>query len=438
MRVALRIVAAGVLGATVFLAGAVRLPAPDGRREVSLLEGVSLPARVTAGSTSEVIAALQNRLEVAPSDWGAAASLGHAYVQQARLTADPSSYPRAEEAFRRSLSLHRDNTEALVGMGTLALARHEFREALGWGRRAISANPYGAAGHGVVGDALIEMGRYRTAFRAFQRMADLRPGLSAYARASYARELQGDIAGAIGLMRMAERSAGSAEDAAWAAFELGELFWSTGRLRDAEASYRRARRRAPPYVAPMAGVSRILFARGRVREAIRLYRRVVDTFPAPEHVAALGDLYATAGRPELAMDQYSLVRAEQSLFEANGVNVDLELALFDADHGRPRAALRAARAAWSQRKSVTAADTIAWALYKSGQSDAASEYARRALRLGTRHPLFSFHAGMIELRLGHESRARILLRTALRLNPHFSIIHARTARSVLARLELAR
>jgi tetratricopeptide (TPR) repeat protein len=435
MRVALRIVAAGVLGATVFLAGAVRLPAPDGRREVALLEDFSFSARVTAGSASEVIGALQDRLEVAPSDWGAAASLGLAYVQQARITADPTSYPRAEEAFRHSLSLRRDNVEALVGMGTLALARHEFGEALDWGRRAVSANPYGVAGHGVVGDALVELGRYSAAFRAFQRMADLRPGLSAYARASYARELQGDIADAIGLMRMAERSAGSAEDAAWVAFELGELLWSTGRLRDAEASYRRAMRWAPSYVAPMAGLSRILFARGRVREAIRLYRRVVDTFPAPEHVAALGDLYATNGRPALARDQYALVRAEQSLIEASGVNVDLELALFDADHGRPRTALRAARAAWAERKSVTAADTLAWALHLSGRSREAAMYARRALRLGTRHPLFLFHAGMIQLHVGHERHARRLIGTALRLNPHFSIIHARAARRALARLE---
>jgi tetratricopeptide (TPR) repeat protein len=437
MRAAIRIVAAGVLGAMVFGAGAVSLPEPDRREDVSFLEAGFLSRRATAGSTAQTIATLQARLRDVPSDWQAAAALGYAFVQRARISADPTSYPLAERAFRRSLSLRRDNVEALVGMGTLALARHDFREALAWGRSAVSANPHGIGGYGVVGDALVELGRYRPAFRAFQRMADLRPGLSAYARASYARELQGDVVAAVDLMRMAEQAAGSHEDAAWAAFQLGEVLWSAGRLRGAEAAYRRATRLAPSFLPPQAGLARVSWARGRIEEAARLYRHVVARFPAPEHVAALGDIYAITRRTELARDQYALVRAEQRLFRANGVNIDLELALFDADHGRSRAALRAARAAWSEKKSIQAADTLAWALYKSGRRLEAATYARRALRLGTRTPLFSFHAGMIELRLGHEERARTLLEDALRANPRFSILHADTARRALARLEVA-
>jgi tetratricopeptide (TPR) repeat protein len=372
---------------------------------------------------------------VAPSDSRAAAELGLAYVNQARITADPTSYPRAEKALRRSLSLRSESVEGLVGMGFLALARHEFIEALAWGRRAVSANPYAVAGYGVMGDALVELGRYREAFRAFQRMADLRPGLSAYARASYARELQGDLTGGIGLMRMAEEAAGSPEDAAWAAFELGNLFWSRGSLHAAEAAYRRASRLFPLFVPPRAGLARVSWARGRFDEAARRYRWVVARFPSPEHVAALGDLYTTTGRPVLAEDQFALVRAIQDLFEANGVNVDVELALFDADHGRPRAALRAARAAWSARKSVHAADTLAWALHVNGRSNEAAQYASKALRLGTRNALFFFHAGMIQLRLGHDGRARRLLWEALRTNPHFSILYAEVARRAMARLE---
>jgi tetratricopeptide (TPR) repeat protein len=320
-------------------------------------------------------------------------------------------------------------------MGFLALARHDFRAALAWGRRVVSTNPHGVAGYGVLGDALVELGRYREGFRAFQRMADIHPGLLAYARASYARELQGDVPGAIGLMRMAEEAAGSPEDAAWADFELGELFWSIGRLQEAEASYRRAIGRAPLFVAPLAGLARVSWARGRLNEAIRRYRRVVARFPAPEHVAALGDLYALTGRHALAEDQFALVSAEQALFQANGVNVDLELALFDADHGRPREALRSARGAWADRKSIHAADALAWALYRNGRSREAALFARRALALGTRNALFHFHAAMIEVRLGHEDRARALLSEALRTNPNFSIIHSPEARRAIAGLE---
>jgi tetratricopeptide (TPR) repeat protein len=437
MRAGLRIVGVGVLSAAVFLAGAVHLPGQhrgeaDGRHDSGILF-----TRVATGSMAETIVSLQRRLREAPSDWRAAAALGLAYVQEARITADPTSYPAAEQALRHSLSLRPENVDGLVGMGSLALGRHDFQEALAWGRRAVSANPYGVAGYGVVGDALIELGRYRQAFREYQRMADLRPGLSAYARASYARELQGDLLGAIRLMRMAEQAAGSLEDAAWTAFELGELYWATGRLGQAEASYRRALRWTPSFVAPRAGLARVSWAHGRLEEAITQYRRVVTMFPAPEHVAALGDLYASTGRTQLARNQYALVRAQQRLFESDGVNVDLELALFDADHGRPLAALRAARTAWTKRQSVQAADTLAWALFKSGEHREAAEYAKRALRLGTHNAFLSFHAGMIELRLGNDDRARRLLADALQTNPHFSIIHSGTARRALARLEAA-
>jgi tetratricopeptide (TPR) repeat protein len=119
------------------------------------------------------------------------------------------------------------------------------------------------------------------------------------------------------------------------------------------------------------------------------------------------------------------------------VNVDVESGLFDADHGRPARALRSARAAWSERKSVHAADALAWSLHMSGKDRAALRFARRALALGTRNALFLYHAGMIHLGLGHELQARALLSEALRTNPHFSIVHAPSARRTLERLERA-
>jgi tetratricopeptide (TPR) repeat protein len=430
-----KILGAAVLAATLFALGAVQ-PAME-QDSFRIADPSVLAGRTGERSLTTTIEQLERRLHAVPSDWRAAAALGLALVQEARITADPRHYTRAEAALRRSLSLRPGNFDAVVGLGSLALARHDFKEALEWGRRALATNPHGVAGYGVVGDALVELGRYREGFSAFQRMADIRPGLLAYARASYARELQGDVNGARRLMRMAEEAAGSPEDAAWAAFELGELSWSVGQVDAAEAAYRRAARLSPSYLPPRAGLAKVSWARGRIGEAIRSYRRVVDRYPAPDRVAALGDLYTAAGRADLAADQYALVRVEQGLMREEGVDVDLELSLFDADHGRPRAALRAARAAWSKRRSVHAADALAWALHRNGRDDQAARLARRALRLGTRNALFLYHAAMIELRLGDEGRARHLLSTALRTNPHFSIRYAAVARRTLARLEEA-
>ncbi len=113
--------------------------------------------------------------------------------------------------------------------------------------------------------------------------------------------------------------------------------------------------------------------------------------------------------------------------------MDLELALFDADHGRAGPALRAARIEWGLRHSIHVADAYAWALHAAGYDAQAVGYERRALALGTRSALFRYHLGMIELSLGRRAAGIRDLRAGLAINPHFSILGVPAARSSLAR-----
>jgi len=179
-------------------------------------------------------------------------------------------------------------------------------------------------------------------------------------------------------------------------------------------------------------MAKVAWARGDTTTAIADYRQVVSRYPAPEHVVALGDLLTLTGDHAGARQQYDLARAEAKLFAANGVNVDLELALFHADHGDPAAAVRAARTEWNRRHSIHVADAYGWALHAAGRDAEAAGYARRALALGTRSALLRYHAGMIQLALGHDAAARADLRLALSINPHFSILGAPAARRALA------
>jgi Flp pilus assembly protein TadD len=119
------------------------------------------------------------------------------------------------------------------------------------------------------------------------------------------------------------------------------------------------------------------------------------------------------------------------------VNVDVELALFEADHGDPALAVREARRGWKARRSIHAADALAWALYRDGRGAEAERYARAALRLGTADASIHFHAGMIALGIGDGAEAERLLGAALRINPWFSIAQAPVAERALARLEAA-
>jgi len=127
---------------------------------------------------------LQKQVRANPTDVVGLGLLGLAYQQRARETGDPSYYTKSEGVLRLALRYAPEDLVATGGLGTLALSRHRFREALALGRRAVALSPSTARSYGVVGDALVELGNYREAFAAFDRMASLKPGLSSYARVS--------------------------------------------------------------------------------------------------------------------------------------------------------------------------------------------------------------------------------------------------------------
>jgi tetratricopeptide (TPR) repeat protein len=391
---------------------------------------------VASGSLTQTIASLQSRLTAVPADWSSWATLGLAYVQQARVTADPTYYPKAEAVLNRSLRIHaHGNLPALTGLAALALARHDFSGALDLGRRAVALDDFNANAHGVMGDALVELGRYDEAFVQIQRMVDLRPDLSSYARVSYARELQGDVVGARRDMRLALDAAASFADRAWALNQLGDLAFTVGDLRAAAGDYRKAMAADPSFVPAQAGVAKVAAAQGDVPGAIRSYRHIVEVYPLPQYVVDLGDLLTVSGDPAGAARQYELLRVEAQLFRANGVDMDLEVAQFDAEHVvRTDEGLAAARAEFARRQSVTVADALAWALHAAGHDAEALGYANRSLSLGTRSALFLFHRGMIEKALGRMAAARRDLAAAIDLNPHFSILWGPRAARALASL----
>ena len=386
-------------------------------------------------NATDTISSLQTRLRRLPEDWSAWSALGAAYVQQARLSADPGYYSRAEEAFARSLSIRpADNADALTGQGALAASRHEFAEALRLARAAQRINPYSAANQGVLVDALIELGRYDEADKQLQRMVDLKPGVPSLARVSYARELRGELAGARQALDRTLALASQPSDAAFAAHLLGELAFKTGDLDRAASAYEDALRRDPAYLPAVAGRAAVTATRGDTEAALREYDALVRRLPDPAYLTAYGELLESVGRHDEARRQYDLVDTARRLAQAQGANVDLELALFDADHGRPQEALRAAEAEAKRRASVYVADAYAWALHVNGRDREALAQAEAAARLGTREASFAYHRGMIEKSLGMDDAARASLQRALDTNPHFSVLHAPRARAALAEL----
>ncbi|MDX3454844.1 hypothetical protein PV396_23370 [Streptomyces sp. ME02-8801-2C] len=441
---AVQLGACAVALAVAFTAGAVVLGAVrdgGGTANVSSAPAAMSPALLASGNLDASIASLQAHLRAQPKDFGSWATLGLAYVEQARTKGDPSRYPQAQQALNRSLELEPDNDPALAGRAALAAARHDFPGALKYSDQALAQNPYSERALSTRIDALVELGRYDEALKATDEADAKRPGVPVFTRYAYVRELRGDVATARRVLEQALNSATSRGDIAYVATALGQLAWNQGEYKSALEFYARALAADDAYLPALEGRSRAQFADGDQAGAIRGMEDVVSRYPLPGPLVELGELYEVRGGDgdlAKARDQYALVNAWTAIARANGVNADLDTALAAADHGDRKSALRAARAEWDRRETVHTADALAWALHVNGKDEEALPYARRATATGYRNASFLYHRGMIEQATGHAKEARASLAAALELNPGFSPLGARKARTALKSLEAAK
>src|SRR3954447_3607164 len=333
-----------------------------------------------SASTDQRIAALQQIVRAQPRTVEGYTFLAGAYAQKVRETGDASFYTRAAAVLRQALVLAPRAPGALTQRGALELSRHDFRSGLRDAQLARRIAPEVDKPFGVLVDALVELGRYDAAGSALQQMVDRKPDLAAYARVSYFRELHGDLKGARSALVLALSAGGAAaENVAYVDTLLSHVDLLRGRLDLAEREAREALARFPGYAAAGAALARVQIARGDMRGAIARLQRVVARLPLPEHVIALGEAQQAAGMTQAARRTFALVGAEQRLLAAAGVNTDVELAIFEADHGSRRRAVQLGRAAWAAAPSVRSADALGWALTRSGHPGTGVRWARRAL-----------------------------------------------------------
>ena len=429
-------------GAALLMAGALGSPesGPGDRAAVADIGATpSGEPRLPAGaSMTDLISSLQTRLENVPGDHVSWATLGLAYVQQAKVTVDPSYYPRADGVLAKSLEIDdTDNFLAYAGLSALASARHDFAKARSLAEEGLAINPYSALLYGALSDAQLQLGNYDQAFAAIQRMVDLSPDTTSLSRASYAWELRGDIDQARALMERALNDAPTPADRAFALVQLGGLSFDQGDANVALAYYIAALGAFPNDVAALAGKAKAEAALGQVETAVSDYASVVDRAPEPGYIIEYARLLESLGRTDEADEQHRVFEATQVLFEASGVEPDASATLYYADRGDSERALADAQQGIATRPFVVMYDARAWALHLSGRDQEAIASIDQALGLGTRSALFHFHAGMIARSLGDLDRARTELTTALSINPVFDPISAPVARQTLAALSAA-
>ena len=383
---------------------------------------------LAGNDTGAYIARLERRSAVR-HDRNRLLLLGLAYQQRARETGDARFFTLSDHALREAGAYPGTDELADTGLAALAVSRHRFATVLPLARAALRVNPQDATALGALGDAFLNLGRYRRAFVAYNRMAELSPSVASYSRIAHARELIGRPRAAAEALELAlTLRVPLREHRAAGLVQLGNVKFNTGDLIGARRAYSAALAALPGYVHAQAGLAHTQAAEGDFRHAVPMFRRVVERLPLPQYAIWQGDTLRAAGMAKAARRAYELVSVIERVQAANGVRTELQTALSDLDHGRRfRESLARARRAHARAPSVDADDVLAWALARDGRCVDALPYSVQALRLGTRDALKFFHRGMIERCLGHAARARHWFRLALSTNPSFSLLWAPVA-----------
>jgi tetratricopeptide (TPR) repeat protein len=426
-RLAALAAAAGALAA-VTLFGGVLTPSPstEAAAAASPVEREALAELIrgfSTGDTAAFVAKLEGRIAKNRRDAAAITLLGFAYQQRARETADPGYFVKARAALRRAEALTGPSSLVLTGRASQAVSEHRFRTARALAVRAIELDPENATAYVALGDSLVNLGRYRAGFFAYDRAAELSPSVATYGRIAESRNLLGRTDAAKAAIRLAlTLDTTVPEHRAWGLVKLGELSGDRRAFKEALALQ-------PGYSHAVGGLADVAISEGRLAEAARLLRKAYALTPFPEYLTHLGETYEARGRMAEANQHYASVRTMNRKLKASGVDTDLQVAFFEADRGTNLwRALALARAAHARRPSVEADDVLAWVLYRNGRCAEARDYSIRSLRLGTEDAEQFFHRGMIERCLGNAEASRQWLRAALAANPGFSPILAPVAR----------
>jgi tetratricopeptide (TPR) repeat protein len=401
---------------------------------------------LAVGSLAQIdhsIAGWTENLAQESKDFYAATNLGLLYEGRARLTGDIADYDRARQALEQSIAVAPEESAARVVHARVLASLHEFPAALAEARAVFTADPTQLPALAVEGDSALELGDVATATAAYGALAKAAPGAAVDARLSRLAFIEGRPQDAWRLARQAydeDVAAGdTGQSESWYAYVLGTLAMTSGQPQQALDWFNRAVAEWPGSFLANAGVGRAQAALGQTAAAIQAYQAAIAIAPQPDAVAALGDLYAIAGQPKLAQDDYATVEAIGHLAALNEQVFNRQLVLFSVNHDRDLAqALQLAQTELAVRKDAYGYDAVAWALLANGRAADAQVAIGQAMAFGTIDPLFEYHAGLIAQALGQHDRAVDLLQQALAPVGALDPLATARAQAALASLEARR
>ncbi|HEX8027808.1 MAG TPA: tetratricopeptide repeat protein [Vicinamibacterales bacterium] len=347
---------------------------------------------------TETVNAMTARLAAHPDNVAAVVSLSNALIRLQRVNNDGRAVIAAEEHLRAFLGRQPDQYDARRMLSAVLLSQHRFGDAIKEANKAMAIDPRDAWNYGAAGDGYMELGDYARAFAAFDRMGELQPGPPAYARTSYALEIQGDLTGALEYMQRAAQgtSPNDPESQAWHYAQLGDLLVKLGRVPEARLAYERADATFPGHPLAVVGLARITMLDGDLHGARLTLQSQLARTATPDLAMAIAELSVALNEQSQADQYYQMAEQIERGAWGNGLRQPQVMARLLAERpGRAAEAVALAEEAARGRADIFTMDTLAWAYLQNGQVGEAQAASARATRTGTRDPRIVCHAAVI-------------------------------------------
>ena len=340
-----------------------------------------------------------------PADLKSKLQLAMLYVQEGRTTGDHAYYDEASLTLvNQVLAKDANNFDALCVKTTLLLSQHHFSDALAAANNVVTLYPNAAYGYGLLCDAKVELGDYKAAVEAADRMISIRPDLRSYSRVSYLREIYGDYKGAIEAMTMAVKSnVTGMEQTEWCRAQLGKLYENVGDYTSAKLQYDLSLAARPDYAYALAGMGRLAKQNKHYEEAISYYIKANESVNDFAFNDELIDLYRLNNQNEEAqkvgnklIENLKVHANTDAAAPDKGHYADKELAYVYLKMGNTDKALEHATREWNRRpNNVDVNECLAWVYFNRNDLPDAQKFMQNALVTNSQNPVLRARAAQI-------------------------------------------
>jgi len=383
----------------------------------------SFSGNALALSARELVEIYMNLTRRKPANVKTWVNLSKAYSQLAQEALDFSQYQQAEAFLRKPLSLDSTNIEALAQLAQVKSAYHKFEESIAIATKILSKAPKNPSAWGALGDAFLELGKYKQADSCYKKMYNLDKELYSLVRLSHLACEKGNFSQAVSFMKKAIQN-GEKEgyffcEQAWANVQLGKLYLSRGKLDESLKAFEKALNLLPNYLPALEHKGRVLALKGDMNSAIEIYEKVSQKAVDPEPKSALAKLYLEVGKKEAADSLLKLVREQYEVYLKSDIKAfNSRIAKFYLQWNiNLEQALELAQKELEIRQDIHTYDLLAWAYYKNGEPQKAWENISLALSKNNKDAEILYHAAVIAEALGKQRESKKYFSQAKSINP---------------------